>query len=77
MIWMGVDGPKDFVATLKRLPIHLERFTNAIKRLFVAILSPNQLVFDHQSADSCRNLPYLASGRIRRSPAILSQRHAF
>jgi hypothetical protein len=36
MIWMGVDGPKDFVATLKRLPIHLQGFTNAIKRLFVA-----------------------------------------
>ena len=73
MIWRGVARPKDFVAIVKRLPIHIQCLTNALKRLFVAILSPNQVVFDHQSADSCRNLPDLASGEQRQVQAMGSR----
>ena len=36
MIWMGVARPKDFVAIVKRLPIHRQRLTITLKRLSVA-----------------------------------------
>ena len=60
MIWRGVARPKDFVAIVKRLPIHYQRVTKLLKRLFVAKIPRNQVVIDHQYADSCRNLPKLA-----------------
>ena len=79
MIWMGVAGPKDFVAILKRLPIRNQRLTPRFKRSLVAISARNLLAFDHQLADSCRNPPDLASGRMGRRSAIsgqLKQRNA-
>jgi hypothetical protein len=73
---MGVAGPKDFVAIVKRLPIHLQRLTNELKRLFVAILSPNQVVFDHQSADSCRKITgHFGSDPLNRTSSRGQKKH--
>ena len=74
MIWMGVAGPKDFVATLNRFPPQYQRLTNAFKRLFVAKsigkstgFYPNAAARPFQPAARCRIRHDLASGNQRQA----------
>jgi hypothetical protein len=69
MIWMGVAGPKDFVAIGNRFPTHYQWVTMRLEQLFVANLLQVLMVQQSPHAGSFRIMHQLASGRIRQRGA--------